>query len=226
MKAQFNQSQMKPRATAEEVLLATAQLNPLSSEPQLRQGLVVSAEDPFRVVGSLNWGSKGLTELPSSFASLQIEGNLNLSNNRRAALLVSPRCMPFNQPSTRAPPPSSPHYDVHRLNSLPENIGLLRVGGSVLLEQNALKALPSSFPKLEFGSSLGVKEDVDCGYGGRHGPLLLLLCSATSHCYRSDVKRSFYHTPLFSLHSLSLGSLSRRVCVCNQVTPRPREGEI
>ena len=75
-----------PKATFEEVVAETIELNPSLTREGLMRGVDVDAEDASRVEGDVEWRGQGIKVLPESIGDLTVGGTLGLSGNNLATL--------------------------------------------------------------------------------------------------------------------------------------------
>ena len=101
----------------------------------------VDPEDASHVLGSLNWGLRGIVVLPESIGDLTVDGHLWLEKNQLESLPTSFGSLTVG---------GDLYLYSNKLESLPESFGSLTVGGDLGLHYNPVaKSLNAhSFPGL------------------------------------------------------------------------------
>ena len=137
--ARLSVSFRAPKATVEEVVAETIELNPHLTRERLMEYVEVDAEDASRVKGHVVWASLGIDALPESIGDLTVGGDLGLNYNNLATLPASFGSLTVG---------GNLGLGNNNLAPLPTSFGSLQVGGEVYLVDNPVAASRPHFDGL------------------------------------------------------------------------------
>ena len=129
-----------PKATFEEFVAETIELNPSLTREGLMEGVEVDAEDASRVEGNVDWHNMGIKVLPESIGDLTVDGHLWLDGNNLATLPASFGSLTVG---------GGLHLSGNNLATLPSSFGSLQVGRKVHLRRNPVAASGPHFDGLD-----------------------------------------------------------------------------